>query len=690
MAINKVIYNTENGAETLIDLTCDSVTPETLAEGATAHNSAGEIITGKIPITPDYIVAEAERVASNVQATRTAKSLVFPVMSDFHLWSGNSDHNNSLISAQYAGMGIAELKKRIHLDFTGYLGDYSWMNTSYIAEQVMKDITAVKKTTNTDDTEIWCVGNHDLNYGKNRDRLLTLDEMYSYIGANSDGVKPFENTERGYGYIDFADQKIRVIYLNTCDASDLVVPAIGTENASSEWISPTQIQWLADTALDFSNKDKPSEWGIVLVGHHPLHYSLGCFGSMMTILEAYKDGLSGELSCTLRIDTDASGNKTYPQQKVSYNFSAEDRAEIICNIHGHNHNCGSSKISSTTWKNSTEVTPWLWRFCIPNISAGRYNESATSTNEAFKTNFGEFDDNGNPVYWTKETGTAKATSFCVVNIDRKDKKIYAYIFGAGKDRVFSYAEEYVPAEYNIGVSVSNCSASANNPTVITEDGTATLTFTANSGYELPDTVSVTGASYSWDKSTGTLTLSVPTTDVAVSVVAIKNIVNLIDMSKRDYVLYSQANGDPQFINANEAHNMDYTKIYATDSTGRRGYYPVTKVTYTKDEARNGFSYKVSSTSGYGLEFPIAVTGGKKYILTFNETQLTTGVLLFEYNADTTFNRSTNLKDGGGAASNIISRTIEFTPNEGYLYSLVFKDSIASNTHIITDISLTEM
>ena len=39
---NKVIYN----ATTLIDLTEDTVTPETLAFGATAHSASGDIITG--------------------------------------------------------------------------------------------------------------------------------------------------------------------------------------------------------------------------------------------------------------------------------------------------------------------------------------------------------------------------------------------------------------------------------------------------------------------------------------------------------------------------------------------------------------------------------------------------------------------------------------------------------------------
>lgn len=46
MAVNKVEY----GGETLIDLTEDSVTPETLAEGQTAHNARGEKIVGTLPV----------------------------------------------------------------------------------------------------------------------------------------------------------------------------------------------------------------------------------------------------------------------------------------------------------------------------------------------------------------------------------------------------------------------------------------------------------------------------------------------------------------------------------------------------------------------------------------------------------------------------------------------------------------
>lgn len=46
MAVNKITMNTTEGERVLIDLTGDSVTPDTLARGATAHDASGNKITG--------------------------------------------------------------------------------------------------------------------------------------------------------------------------------------------------------------------------------------------------------------------------------------------------------------------------------------------------------------------------------------------------------------------------------------------------------------------------------------------------------------------------------------------------------------------------------------------------------------------------------------------------------------------
>ena len=68
MGVNKVVYNTENGPETLIDLTGDSVTPETLAEGTTAHDASGNEVTGKMPITTVLYTAQTLTEAEQEQA----------------------------------------------------------------------------------------------------------------------------------------------------------------------------------------------------------------------------------------------------------------------------------------------------------------------------------------------------------------------------------------------------------------------------------------------------------------------------------------------------------------------------------------------------------------------------------------------------------------------------------------------
>ncbi len=71
-AINKVVY----GGSTLIDLTADTVTPDALAEGITAHDKGGVPITGtstKDSDTSDATVAVAEVLAGKTAYARGAK-----------------------------------------------------------------------------------------------------------------------------------------------------------------------------------------------------------------------------------------------------------------------------------------------------------------------------------------------------------------------------------------------------------------------------------------------------------------------------------------------------------------------------------------------------------------------------------------------------------------------------------------
>ena len=84
-------------------------------------------------------------------------------------------------------------------------------------------------------------------------------------------------------------------------------------------------------------------------------------------------------------------------------------------------------------------------------------------------------------------------------------------------------------KYAINTTLSNCSASG--ATTINGGGSATVTITASSGYELPDTISVSGASYTWDKTTGNIVLSNPTSDVYITVMAEEPKTNFFDASQ---------------------------------------------------------------------------------------------------------------------------------------------------------------
>ena len=70
--------------------------------------------------------------------------------------------------------------------------------------------------------------------------------------------------------------------------------------------------------------------------------------------------------------------------------------------------------------------------------------------------------------------------------------------------------------YRLSYNLKN--VSGEKITTISSTETKTLTYTANTGYQLPDSITVTGATHIWDKETGTLILSKATGDVVVTIV----------------------------------------------------------------------------------------------------------------------------------------------------------------------------
>lgn len=103
MAVNKVVYNTENGAETLIDLTSDSVTPETLAKGATAHDASGNVIEGEMPTDNVRYGQQTLTEAQKAQARANIDAAKVDKVEDVTLVENAYDASTAKFNVRLAG-----------------------------------------------------------------------------------------------------------------------------------------------------------------------------------------------------------------------------------------------------------------------------------------------------------------------------------------------------------------------------------------------------------------------------------------------------------------------------------------------------------------------------------------------------------------------------------------------------------
>ena len=114
MAVNKVVY----GGSTLIDLTSDTVSPETLASGVKAHNAKGEQILGEMLAggMPDGVAYGEVQITNTSTSTMNVNIVTTDevgfVPTHFYLWRENFDATaNSVHSYQYDVFGTQYNRK---------------------------------------------------------------------------------------------------------------------------------------------------------------------------------------------------------------------------------------------------------------------------------------------------------------------------------------------------------------------------------------------------------------------------------------------------------------------------------------------------------------------------------------------------------------------------------------------------
>lgn len=147
-------------------------------------------------------------------------------------------------------------------------------------------------------------------------------------------------------------------------------------------------------------------------------------------------------------------------------------------------------------------------------------EYGTYSNQAYRIIKFNNAPTGNLLTWLQANGTKQGSTptYSFKHWKKSNVVVNRTLVG---QKYYFFKPYTILGLYTITTTLTNCSGATANATKIQENGGLTLTFTANSGYELPTGVSVTNVtSYNWNKSTGVLAISKPTGDVTIEIVAV--------------------------------------------------------------------------------------------------------------------------------------------------------------------------
>lgn len=446
---------------------------------------------------PSYVKAEALAVAEKVKAVMKADSIVFLAISDLHHTGPQVDNWQTNINAGnlHACQALKVLSYSLpQIDFACMLGDVTFGNaktTTQLMQQQFNQINGWLGEAWKNIPQLRTVGNHDTG---EYSTLVGAQFLKNNIWKYNEGAV-YGSEEYGYCYRDFAEKKLRVICLNTCEGE-----TVSGENAAY-CCSPEQLLWFAQTLYAVGSKADAAQWGIIVLGHYPL--DLGGAYPTGNIVKAY---VAGESTV---------------QNGVTVNFNGHNSAKFIANVHGHNHCFQFGKLHSVANGQGTEFD--AWRMCTPNACFYRNNSGVVTMNGI---SFGD------PAPHDKTAGTGKDTAFNVNVINPSEQVLYSFCYGAGIDRTIGYA---ATVYHSITNTLTNVTTS--NDAVAAEDGTAySATITAADGYTMSSvTVAMGGTditSTAYNSDTGVVSIAAVTGDVVITAKATKVVSyhNLVPMA----------------------------------------------------------------------------------------------------------------------------------------------------------------
>ena len=388
------------------------------ATGATGATGPAGPAGADAETIPDYVRTEAETVARIVNKHQSNDSIVFPFLADAHCGYYLDTEEQA---TKLAGQLLDLIGKRVPFDFVANGGDLStgaWDTTREKTYEHYEDYTELTSDGQRGVPSVWVPGNHDDAPFQATANRATQKDVFALVGRKSRASGAMVPNGCNYGYLDLDSRRLRVICLDTDDKRSWGTVQVGNGAEAPVYlyahnIGGAQLKWLADVALDFSDKENPADWSIVVISH----VALNLHGTNVDAVSGATQANSTKNAAVILKDYMAgkSGSITHNGVTASYDFSVvTDRATVVCAVHGHDH-----KFCTETLEGG------IISIGCPNVMNGRERES----------------DDGNT--YAKTAGTANGTSFCILTIDRENLLIYADCVGAGYDREFEYTTEVI-------------------------------------------------------------------------------------------------------------------------------------------------------------------------------------------------------------------------------------------------------
>lgn len=248
-----------------------------------------------------------------------------------------------------------------------------WNNVTYY----IIDPSNIKEYTEI--TESQWDGVQRLYYGNaDPESFITRSQWYMIFQNHVEGHFNESDPYGGYFYKDFDAEKVRVIVLNCYDT-----------DRESYSFKGEQVKFIAENALNFSDKPDRADWGVLFFVHN--------FYSASEVQSVLSGNTPEMYNAMTAFASGTDYNKTIGNVSITANFSEQGAGKIIAVIHGHQH--ADTYDNTYGWNNIGTI-------------AGFSNIS----------NVGTYDEFG----------------FDVFTVDSENKILYETRFGRGTSRAYNY------------------------------------------------------------------------------------------------------------------------------------------------------------------------------------------------------------------------------------------------------------